>query len=212
VTFLAILLCTSVSCAAPLLRPPSGFGVSEDISSLPAACLPVSLDLDARYDAFAAKSYCDFQISDGFGGSAQDEAAAVFMDPFVGTDLAMVPFEVFDALKVAGEKAMDAEIELFNPAIAAVDPGSSEGLALDVGKWKNRVLYATANFQVERIKKAKLDDIGLEDPWGGSKYSWYEEYFLWAIEADRRNKGRPSLSPLLLRTRRKDLLHYIVIF
>lgn len=39
-------------------------------------------------------SYADFQISDGTAGNAQAEAAAVFLDPFDGTDLATLDDQV----------------------------------------------------------------------------------------------------------------------
>lgn len=38
-------------------------------------------------------------------------------DPFNGTDLATVPFEMYDWLLLAREAAEDAEVELFDPAI-----------------------------------------------------------------------------------------------
>lgn len=89
-------------------------------------------------------------------------------DPFVGIDLATVPFEVYESLRMIHEEAEDIEIEEFDPAIEASGEDTPEGKpcivsrrkfwriidedwvfflgkALSVGKTKNRVLYATVS-------------------------------------------------------------------
>jgi hypothetical protein len=64
-------------------------------------------------------SYPAFQISDGVGGNAKAEAEAVFVTPFAGVDLSTVSKESRDAVETMRELAEAAEIEKFNPQIAA---------------------------------------------------------------------------------------------
>jgi len=138
--------------------------------------------------------YAEYQISDGVGGDAEKEAAAVFIDPFIGIDLSTVPFEVYDTLRIVHEEAEDIEIEGFDPAIEALGEDSPEGKALSVGKSKNRVLYATAGLQAVRIKVAVENALHIEDPWQDVDIDEAEGYYQWAVDADRANEGLPSKS------------------
>lgn len=101
----------------------------------------------------------------------------LFKDPFIGIDLATVPFEVYDTLRMIHEEAEDIEIEEFDPAIEESGEDTPEGKscvasgqpflriinedfvfllgkALSVGKIKNRVLYATVQPSLSPILSA----------------------------------------------------------
>ncbi|OCB87761.1 hypothetical protein A7U60_g5084 [Sanghuangporus baumii] len=111
------------------------------------------------------KSYSEFQISDGQGGSADEEATEIFVRPFENISLASVPYEVFDKMKLAIEAAEDAEIELFGPAIADAGEDTLTGQALKVGMTKNRVLFATATLQGLLIEAAHNKVMNVVDPY-----------------------------------------------
>ena len=69
----------------------------------------------------------------------------LYLEPFLGIDLSTVPFEVYDRLRMVHEEAEDIEIEEFDPAIEDAGENTPIGRALNVGKIKNRVLYATVS-------------------------------------------------------------------
>ncbi|KAL5482797.1 hypothetical protein ACEPAI_9392 [Sanghuangporus weigelae] len=139
------------------------------------------------------KSYSEFQISDGQGGSADEEATEIFVRPFENTSLASVPYEVFDKMKLAIEVAEDAEIELFGPAIADAGEDTPTGQALQVGMTKNRVLFATATLQGVLIEAAHNEAMNVVDPYEEEDLQYARAYLDWTIEADRENDGEPSL-------------------
>ena len=79
-------------------------------------------------------------------------------DPFDQINLASVPFELYDKLKLAKEDAEDAEVELFEPAIKrAGGENTSTGRALRVGLLKNRVLFATVSTKSSRRAEIRPD-------------------------------------------------------
>jgi hypothetical protein len=88
-------------------------------------------------------SYADFQISDGKGGTAEQEANAVFVDPFKGVDLATVSSTDLDNVQTMREAAEAAETDDFNPQIDAATGAAAD--ALNVGKIKNKVLKLTVS-------------------------------------------------------------------
>ncbi|THG95556.1 hypothetical protein EW026_g6117 [Hermanssonia centrifuga] len=108
--------------------------------------------------AFELQDYADFQISDGKTGTAQAEAAAIFLDPFDGVDLATVDDDTQNAIQSMREAAEDAETDQFNPAIA--DASGAAATALQNGKIKNKVLKLTGEVQVLNIKIAKANASG----------------------------------------------------
>lgn len=57
----------------------------------------------------------------------QPDCFPLCKDPFVGIDLATVPFEVYDTLQMIHEEAEDIEIEEFDPAIEASGEDTPEG-------------------------------------------------------------------------------------
>ncbi|KAL5512812.1 hypothetical protein ACEPAG_3078 [Sanghuangporus baumii] len=139
------------------------------------------------------RSYSEFQISDGQGGLADEEATEIFVRPFENISLASVPYKVFDKMKLAIEEAEDAEIELFGPAIAEVGEDTPTGQALKVGMMKNRVLFATATLQGLLIEAAHNKAMNVEDPYEEEDLRYARAYLEWTIEADRENDGEPSL-------------------
>lgn len=139
------------------------------------------------------QDYAEYQISDGYGGSAEEQAAEVFIDPFKNTDLSLVPFEIYDKLRLAKEATEDAEIELFIPAIDKAGEDTATGRALTVGLLKNRVLFATAAVQALQIENAHNKAANVSDPFFESDLERAGEYLAWTIEADRENDEEPSL-------------------
>ncbi|PAV17350.1 small secreted [Pyrrhoderma noxium] len=138
--------------------------------------------------------YFTYQISDGIGGYADEEASERFVKPFYEMDLSLIPYSIYDALLLAKEAAEDAEIELFQPAIEKEGGnGTVKGQALQIGLIKNRVLYATASVQAQKIKMAQNDARGVVDTFADQDLEYKEGYLQWAVGDDRDNKGRDSL-------------------
>ncbi|CAG7852739.1 SubName: Full=Uncharacterized protein {ECO:0000313/EMBL:CCA74423.1} [Serendipita indica DSM 11827] len=105
--------------------------------------------------AFTLKTYPEFQISSTPAGNAQAEAAAVFVTPFNGVDLATVSKQDRDNVEAMRRLAEQAETEQFNPAIKA-----ASAKALQNGKIKNKVLKLTGIVQVSKIDLAKAKAAG----------------------------------------------------
>ncbi|KAF8661658.1 hypothetical protein AX16_001270 [Volvariella volvacea WC 439] len=108
---------------------------------------------------FPELPYEQFQISSTPGGTAQEEAAAIFLDPFNGVDLTTLDPSVERNIAAMRSAAESAETELFNPAIDAA-ASEAEADALQVGKTKNKVLKHTAFLQVLRIRLANAQAAG----------------------------------------------------
>lgn len=108
--------------------------------------------------AFTLKTYPEFQISSTPAGNAQAEAAAVFVTPFNGVDLATVSKQDRDNVEAMRRLAEQAETEQFNPAIKAAS--GAEAKALQNGKIKNKVLKLTGIVQVSKIDLAKAKAAG----------------------------------------------------
>ncbi|KAI0750050.1 hypothetical protein C8Q80DRAFT_1102193 [Daedaleopsis nitida] len=140
--------------------------------------------------AFKLLDYADFQISDGVAGNAQAEAAAVFLTPFQGVDLATVDDDTLDAVKTMREAAEDAETDQFNPAIEAADGAAAD--ALQVGKIKNKVLKLTGEIQAIQIQIAKSKAAG--DDTSDDEASLAEEQtkLNTNIATDKASAGKPS--------------------
>ncbi|OBZ72560.1 hypothetical protein A0H81_07413 [Grifola frondosa] len=102
--------------------------------------------------AFTLQDYADFQISDGTAGNAQADAAAVFLTPFDGVDLATVDSTTLSA-KTMREAAETAETAQFDPAIDAATGAAAT--ALQNGKIKNKVLKLTGEVQTLNIEIAQ---------------------------------------------------------
>ncbi|QRV86574.1 hypothetical protein RhiJN_14592 [Ceratobasidium sp. AG-Ba] len=102
--------------------------------------------------AFQAKSYPQFQISSTPAGTAQAEAAAIFIAPFNGVDLKTVPSADINAMSNMRVAAENAETN-FNSAIAAAGgTKTAAGAILQNGKIKNKVLKLTGLLQIDLIK------------------------------------------------------------
>jgi hypothetical protein len=83
-------------------------------------------------------SYANFQISDGVGGNAKAQAAAVFVTPFDGVDLSTVCETERDAVEAMRKAAEDAEKEEFDPQIAAAS--GATGTSCLIALFSNRLL------------------------------------------------------------------------
>ncbi|KAL7413605.1 hypothetical protein BDY24DRAFT_59471 [Mrakia frigida] len=141
-----------------MIFPASLLILSSILTSAVARPLPYSrasiVSLSRR--AFALQDYADFQISGGSAGNAAAEANAVFVDPF-GSDLSTVSADDLDNVKTMREAAEAAESD-FNTAIAAAGEDSDAGIALQVGKIKNKVLKLTGEVQALKIEAAQGAD------------------------------------------------------
>ncbi|KZT42631.1 hypothetical protein SISSUDRAFT_1116881 [Sistotremastrum suecicum HHB10207 ss-3] len=147
------------------------------------------LPLDDRH------GFTTFKISDGYGGDAEQKAAALFRAPFEGLDLSKVSFADFDILRTMREAVEDADVEQFVPQIAAARTNATLRQELSVGRIKNTVLRLTATIQVLEIKISK------DQTFGGD--TDYEEEWLYdelntrdqldeALAQDKANAGLPS--------------------
>ncbi|KAJ3864393.1 hypothetical protein EV359DRAFT_81476 [Lentinula novae-zelandiae] len=162
-----------------------------------AAPVPVKLDLVVRANTtatgtFTEQAYADFQISDGVGGTAVDEANAVFvgLDPFAGVDLSTISSDTLDAINTMREAAESAETDDFDPQIDAATGAAAD--ALSVGKTKNKVLKLTGEIQAINIKIAQAQASGddtsdLEDSLNAEQTKLNTN-----IAADKANAGKTS--------------------
>ncbi|KAJ3872713.1 MAG: hypothetical protein NXY57DRAFT_1019910 [Lentinula lateritia] len=160
-----------------------------------AAPVPVKLDLVVRANTtatgtFTEQAYADFQISDGVGGTAVDEANAVFVDPFAGVDLSTISSDTLDAINTMREAAESAETDDFDPQIDAATGAAAD--ALSVGKTKNKVLKLTGEIQAINIKIAQAQASGddtsdLEDSLNAEQTKLNTN-----IAADKANAGKTS--------------------
>jgi len=160
-----------------------------DSARLFAAAAPITQQ-PLRHTLITRRPYSEFQVSEGQGGTARQEAEALFVDPFRGIDLAEVDFYDFDAIAIMIEEADDAEVELFDPAIQeAGGPLSLEGFPYAVGKVKNHILSLTGFAQALRIKIAKYESLG-DDPYQLIRTLWdTEDELIDFIEIDEQNSG-----------------------
>ncbi|KAF7958364.1 hypothetical protein EAE96_001913 [Botrytis aclada] len=115
----------------------------------------------AAGSVLTSSAYNDFQISAGTAGSAKDEANALF----TGIDmnnLAAVSASDLKVIQGVHDAAEDAEVDGFNPAIAAASGDAAT--ALQNGKIKNKVLKLTAEVLALQIKIAqgKAGDVAPE--------------------------------------------------
>lgn len=134
--------------------------------------------------------YSTFQISSGVAGKAQDEANAVFVEPFTGVDLSTIDSATVSALNVMRELAEDAETELFNPQIAAAS--GADAAALSVGKIKNKVLKLTGEVQVLKIKIAQGKAAGKDTSSDESSLTVEQGKLTKNIATDVKSAGKPS--------------------
>ncbi|KAI0053244.1 hypothetical protein FA95DRAFT_1579648 [Auriscalpium vulgare] len=91
-----------------------------------------------------------FQLQSWPAGSAQAQAAAVFIDPFNGVELTTVDETTLDNMNTMHEAAEAAETDQFVPEISAASGAAAT--ALQNGEIKNKVLKLTAEVQVLNIK------------------------------------------------------------
>ncbi|KAG8946675.1 hypothetical protein FRC03_001319, partial [Tulasnella sp. 419] len=135
-------------------------------------------------------NYADFQISGGVAGNAAAEANAIFVDPFVGVDLATVDDAILDGMSIMRELAEDAETELFNPQIEAAS--GAEADELQNGKIKNKVLKLTGFKQVLNIKIAKGKAAGEDTSADEAKLAEEQGKLNNNIATDESNAGATS--------------------
>ncbi|KAK7402811.1 hypothetical protein QQX98_011439 [Neonectria punicea] len=95
-----------------------------------------------RADLLQVQDYSQFQISDGVAGNALEEVAQKFPVAQFRANLAGVSENDLAILKAARETAEGAEADAggFNDAIDQVGKDSDDGIALQAGKIKNKVL------------------------------------------------------------------------
>ncbi|PVF93079.1 hypothetical protein CPB86DRAFT_133889 [Serendipita vermifera] len=139
---------------------------------------------------FALQDYADFQISDGQAGTAEEEAAAVFLAPFEGVDLATVSDEDRDNVEAMRRLAEQAETQQFNPAIKAAS--GDEATALQNGKIKNKVLKLTGILQVKKIDLAKAQASGDDTSEIEAKIEEEQTKLTKNIATDVKNAGQAS--------------------
>ncbi|PBP22754.1 hypothetical protein BUE80_DR006385 [Diplocarpon rosae] len=105
-------------------------------------------------DVLEASAYNDFQISTGVGGDAESKANALFSR--LPVDLSQVTANDLEIIQGVHDAAEDAEVQGFNPAIAAASGTDAD--ALSVGKIQNKVLKLTAEVLGIKIETAQGGD------------------------------------------------------
>ncbi|KAE9379302.1 hypothetical protein N431DRAFT_540917 [Stipitochalara longipes BDJ] len=109
-----------------------------------------------------ASDYNTIQISSGTAGSAETQANALFANIDMN-NLAGVSAADLKIIKGTHDAAEDAEVQAFNPAIAAASGDAAT--ALQNGKIKNKVLKLTAEvlgIQVEAAQGGSSSDLAAE--------------------------------------------------
>lgn len=163
-------------------------------SSTPAPAAPAAEPVARRQSAFDFPElpYSQFQISSTPGGIAAQEAAAQFLTPFNGVDLATVPAAVEAALANMREAAEAAELDLFNPQIDAAS--GAEAAALEVGKVKNKVLKHTIFLQLFNIRLAKAQAEGKDTSKIQTDIADRQKKLATNTALDQANRGKASKS------------------
>jgi len=112
------------------------FSLSTIFLSLAAASLAIPVDKRA----LTVQTYNQFSVSSGVAGSALAEVNAKF--PVDQNNLASVSASDLAIISKAAQVSEDAETGTggFNDAIAAAGANTAAGIALQVGKIKNKVL------------------------------------------------------------------------
>ncbi|TFK19655.1 hypothetical protein FA15DRAFT_674246 [Coprinopsis marcescibilis] len=177
-----------VSGAAQASSPVSPVSSGSTGSSAPSS----SIQTPQSVASFKELPYAQFQVSSTGGGTAAEEAAALFLAPFQGTNLATLPKSVEDALAGMREVAEAAELDLFNPAIDQAS--GAEAAALDVGKTKNKVLKHTIFLQLFNIRLAKAQAAGSDTSSIQASITERQTKLSTNINLDRANRGKASKS------------------
>ncbi|EFI27148.1 hypothetical protein CC1G_14973 [Coprinopsis cinerea okayama7 len=164
--------------------------------ALASCVLPISAAPVVRRQGFSFPElpFAQFQISTTPGGTARQEAAAIFLDPFNGVNLADLDDSIEKNIAAMRQTAEKAETELFNPAIDAASGAQKE--ALQVGKTKNKVLKHTAFLQLFRIRLAKAQASGRDTSKILADIADRENLLEKNSEADLKNAGKASASPV----------------
>jgi len=158
-----------------------------------AAPIPAKVGLIARANAtttFTEEPYSEFQISDGVGGTAVDQANAVFVEPFANVDLTTISADTLDAINSMRLAAESAETDEFDPQIDAASGATAA--ALQVGKIKNKVLKLTAEIEGINIKIAQAQASGADTSSLESDLSSEQTKLNSNIALDQANAGKMS--------------------
>ncbi|KAH6719833.1 hypothetical protein DL95DRAFT_380477 [Leptodontidium sp. 2 PMI_412] len=113
-------------------------------------------------NVLTAQAYNDFQISGPTAGTAESKANAIFSG-IDKNNLAAVSASDLKIIKGIHDAAEDAEVQAFNPAIAAASGAAAD--ALQNGKIENKVLKLTAEvlgIQVEAAQGGDDSDLAAE--------------------------------------------------
>ncbi|KAG4428420.1 hypothetical protein IFR05_016100 [Cadophora sp. M221] len=113
-------------------------------------------------NVLTAQAYNDFQISGPTAGTAESKANAIFSGIDMN-NLAAVSASDLKIIKGVHDAAEDAEVQAFNPAIAAASGAAAD--ALQNGKIENKVLKLTAEvlgIQVEAAQGGDDADLAAE--------------------------------------------------
>ncbi|KAK7181817.1 hypothetical protein DPSP01_002408 [Paraphaeosphaeria sporulosa] len=161
------------------------FSSSAIVSALLATgALAAPTPLTKRAGVLTAKSYADFQVSDGVAGNALAEVQAKF--PIDTSNLANVDPADAKIISDARQTAESAETDAFNPAIAAASGDAAT--ALQNGKIKNKVL----KLQLEVL------DLGISAAQSGkdnsAKIAQEQKKLDNNIATDKKNAGQASKS------------------
>ncbi|PMD20242.1 hypothetical protein NA56DRAFT_574151 [Hyaloscypha hepaticicola] len=109
-----------------------------------------------------ASTYNAISISGGTAGNAETEANALFAN-IDRNNLAGVSAADLKIIKGTHDAAEDAEVQVFNPAIAAASGAAAQ--ALQNGKIKNKVLKLTAEvlgIQIDAAQGGSSSDLAAE--------------------------------------------------
>ncbi|KAH8686912.1 hypothetical protein BGZ61DRAFT_589307 [Ilyonectria robusta] len=133
--------------------------LSKAILFVSLAASAIASPIRERADLLQVQAYAQFQISDGVAGNALEEVAAKFPVKEFRANLAGVSANDLAILKAARETAEAAETDAggFNDAIDQVGEDSDDGIALQTGKIKNKVLKLELQVLALQIELAQGD-------------------------------------------------------
>ncbi|PMD34062.1 hypothetical protein L207DRAFT_570738 [Hyaloscypha variabilis F] len=153
---------TSAACASATTATADATSAAASSAVTSAAASTSTVTAAADGSVLTASDYNTIQISSGTAGSAETQANALFANIDMN-NLAGVSAADLKIIKGTHDAAEDAEVQAFNPAIAAASGDAAT--ALQNGKIKNKVLKLTAEvlgIQIEAAQGGSDSDLAAE--------------------------------------------------
>lgn len=120
------MIALAIATPMPAKKAAASSTTSVSAKATKAASSKASTKAAAGASVLTSAAYNDFQISTGTAGTAESKANALFAD--LPTDLSTVSAADLKIVKGIHDVAEDAEVDGFNPAIAAADGDAATAL------------------------------------------------------------------------------------